>query len=173
MNDYVDDGTPVIPAVYDLLRISYPNDRFGQYTTAYDAVQILFWDIMLNPPDFWLEGLADPLFIFRWKSEMDKLIRDQWWVLPNNYRAYIAPGCNHTILGFDDDFYESSLKPWIGSKQISFLDWLSAMTEEDGAERGDWRNLSCSFDRDCGEANLKPEGIGACLARSYPLYFSM
>jgi hypothetical protein len=175
LNDYDALGTPVIPAVYNLLRTEHPKDQFAQYTTAYDVVQILFWDIMLNPnPMEWGQGLSDPYFIGGWNVEMNAIIEDQQQIAsPDNYRSYIAPGCNHTIFGFDDDFYGSSLISSTG-EVISFLQWLSAMTGGKGADKQQWQNLTCSSDEGgCGGASLTSEAIYACLARSYPLYFPL
>ena len=177
LDDYAGSGTPVIPAVYNLLRTEYPKDKFAQYATAYDVVQILFWDIMLNPydPSQWGLGLSNPWFVIGWNSGMNEIIEDQQLIAPpDNYRSYIGSGCNHTVLGFDDDFYGSSLDSSTGDS-ISFLQWLSAMTGGKGEKEAHWQNLTCSSESngyDCGETSLTPEGITGCLSRSYPEYFS-
>jgi len=171
LDGYAGSETPVIPAVYNLLRTEYPKDKFAQYTTAYDVVQVLFWDIMLNPndPSNWGQGLSD--LIGWWNFYMTAIIEDQQQsAAPDNYRSYIGSGCNHTTLGFDDDFYGSSLMSSTGDP-ISFLQWLSSMTDGKGADKQQWQNLTCfsvpnGFD--CGEASLAAGGIDACLARSYP-----
>ena len=175
LDDDAGSGTAVIPAVYNLLRTEYPKDQFAQYTTAYDVVQILFWDIMLNPnPLEWGEGLSDPYFVGGWNFYMTAIIEDQQQIAPpDNYRSYIAGGCNHTTFGFDDDFYWSSLLSSTG-EPITLSEWLSAMTGGKGAEKREWENLTCSSDdAGCGEENLDADGIYECLSRSYPLYFPM
>ncbi len=156
-----------LPEVYDRLKAKYPKDKFAQYTTAYDAVQIFFWDIMLNPytPQFWGAGLANPLFIGEWNFEMNTITAGLRASLPKSYRSYIGPGCNHTIFRYDDDFYTSSLTSSKG-KTITFLEWLAAMTEEKNADKKNWQNLSCTQGVDCGEGSLTSEGINACLNRT-------
>jgi hypothetical protein len=161
-NAVVEQPESLIPETYNLLRAEYPKEKFAQYTTAYDAVQILFWDIMQNPddPSVWGQGLGDPDVIFGWNYEMNGIDGSLQLSLPDNYRSYIGPGCNHTIFRYNDDFYDSSLT------SISFLQWLSAMTGGKEKDKGDWQNLSCTTSSNCGEENLSSEGISACLARS-------
>jgi hypothetical protein len=144
-------------------------DKIAQYTTAYDVVQIFFWDIMLHPdtPQFWGAGLSNPLFIRDWNIEMNTISGGLIASLPKNYRRYNGPGCNHTIFRHDDDFYNSSLKS-SSVQTIAFLQWLTAMTEEKNANKNNWKNLSCT-PGDCGETNLTPVGIQACLARTFAL----
>lgn len=164
----IDQPENFMPVTYKKLIARYPNDRVAQYTTAYDAIQIFFWDIMLNPdtPGEWGAGLSSPLFIGQWNFEMNTITGGLRASLPHNYRLYIGPGCNHTILHDDDDFYNSSLTSSKG-KTITFLQWLTAMTEEKNADKKNWQNLSCTPGVDCGEENLTPEGIQACLARTF------
>ncbi len=152
-----------LPEAYDRLSGEYPKDKFAQYTTAYDAVQIFFWDIMLNPdtPLLWGLGLSDGAFIGRWNFEMNSITGDLRASLLKNYRSYIGPGCNHTILRHDDDFYNSFLTTSTGS-EITFLEWLTALT---GGDKTNWQNLSCT-PGDCGEGNLAG-GIQACLERTF------
>jgi hypothetical protein len=153
--------------IYNLLSAAYPKDKFAQYTTAYDAAQIFFWDIMLNPdtPEFWGAGLSDPYFIGEWNFEMNTITGNLRASLPQNYRSYIGPGCNHTILSNNDDFYSSSLTSSTG-QAITFLQWLTAMTEEKNAVNNNWQNLSCTPGGGCGEENLNADGINACMART-------
>ena len=166
----IDDPALFIPQVYNRLRAEYPKDKFAQYTTAYDAVQIFFWDIMLNPnPDSlhpWGAGLADPAFIREWSANMRELDGGlQYADLPDNYRSYIGAGCNHTILRFDDDFYTSSLST-DPEEVISFIQWLVGMTGGKDGDNSDWQSLSC-IPGNCGEQDLTPIGINACLSRTF------
>lgn len=88
---------------------------------------------------------------------MNVIANDLKSTLPKNYRAYIDPGCNHTIFRHDE-FYTSSING------VRFLDWAKAITSSDTA---DWQNLSCTPGLDCGEGQLTPTGIQACLDRSF------
>jgi hypothetical protein len=157
-----------LPEVYNRLSDEYPEDKFAQYTTAYDAIQTLFWDIMLNPdtPLLWGAGLTDPLFIGEWNDKMNTITGDLRASLPKKYHSYIGPGCNHTILSHNDDFYSSYLTSSKG-KTITFLQWLTAMTKEKNADKKNWQNLSCTPGVDCGEESLTDAGIQACLARTF------
>ena len=168
----IDQPENFMPVTYKKLIARYPNDRVAQYTTAYDAIQIFFWDIMLNPdtPLLWGAGLTDPLFIGQWNREMNKITGDKITgglraSLPKNYRSYVDLGCNHTIFRYDN-FYTSFLTSSTG-QAITFLQWLTAMTGEKNADKNNWQNLSCTPGVDCGEENLTPEGIQACLARTF------
>jgi hypothetical protein len=158
-----------VPEVYNRLRAGYPKDKFAQYTTAYDAVQILFWDIMLNAndPGVWGFGLANPGFISEWSVNMRLLDGGlQNADLPDNYRSYIGAGCNHTIFRFDDDFYTSSLSSSSG-EDVSFIQWLVGMTGGKQGDKADWQSLSCMPGFNCGEQNLTAIGINACLSRTF------
>lgn len=145
---------------YSLVGTHYRKDKFAQYTTAFDAVQILFLDIMQNVdnPVIWGGGLQDPNHIFGWNFNMNSINEGISNALPKNYRLFIDRGCNHTILR-DDEFYSASIDG------ISFLEWTEAMTKRKKIKKGKWQSVSCSAG-DCGEVDLTPTGIGACLARS-------
>lgn len=147
-------GANFLPQAYRLLATRYQYDRFAQYTTAYDAVQKLFWDMMLAS-----DGLA-PYGYSDWNEEMTRITGGLENSLPRNYRAYIDPGCNHTILRFNE-FYSSS------RQGISFIDWTTAMTGENYASKTDWQNLSCTPGVDCGEESLTRTGIESCLDRTF------
>ena len=145
-------GTDLIPEAYRLNSGNNPKDKFAQYTTAYDAVQVFFWSIM---PD------SSGLDFAGWNLAMDTItggLSDEL----SNYRRYVDPGCDHTIFRFPE-FYTSSFE----GEHNSFLDWITGMTVETNAVKADWQNLSCTPGVDCGEDSLTPEGIGACLARTF------
>ncbi|ATG92440.1 pectin acetylesterase-family hydrolase [Methylomonas koyamae] len=147
-------ATDFLPRAYRTLAAQYPKERFAQYTTAYDVVQKLFLNIMEQN-----DGVpADQLSGFgSWSTGMNTIAGGLKTALPKNYRAYIDPGCNHTIFRFDE-FYTSALNG------IRFVDWAKAIVTNDNA---DWQNLSCTPGVDCGEQNLTQEGVLACLARSF------
>lgn len=143
-----------LPKVYKTLAAQYPKEKLAQYTTQYDVVQKLFLNIMElsdGIPANMLSGFGD------WSGRMNVIANDLKSTLPKNYRAYIDPGCNHTIFRHDE-FYTSSING------VRFLDWAKAITASDTA---DWQNLSCTPGLDCGEGQLTPTGIQACLDRSF------
>jgi hypothetical protein len=155
------DATNFMTETYNLLGAEYPADKFAQYTTAYDVIQIFFWDVMLHPnPLDWGLGLSDPSFIGAWDIEMNTITGGLRNTLANNYRSYIDQGCNHTILGFNE-FYSSSVE------NLSFRQWITAMTGEKNAPEHNWQNLSCTPGVNCGENNLTSDGINACLFRTF------
>ncbi|WP_186289626.1 pectin acetylesterase-family hydrolase [Methylomonas koyamae] len=147
-------ATDFLPKVYRTLAAQYPKERFAQYTTAYDVVQKLFLNIMEQS-----DGVpADQVSGFgSWSFRMNTIAAGLKTALPKNYRAYIDPGCNHTIFRFDE-FYTSALNG------IRFVDWAKAIVTNDAA---DWQNLSCTPGVDCGEQNLTQAGVLTCLARSF------
>ena len=166
---FVNQPAKILPVTYKQLGTAYPKSKFAQYTTAYDAVQTFFWDIMLNSDSPWLwgAGLGNPLFISQWNGEMNAITGELTASLPKNYRAYIGPGCNHTVLRFNDDFYNSTLKSSSTGQTISFVNWFKALTQATNTANTSWQNLSCTPGVDCGEANLTPQGITACLSRTF------
>lgn len=153
-------GTDLMSNAFKSLISHYPRDRFAQYTAAYDVVQTLFINIMLyqDNPELWFGFDYD---FFEWNDAVDS-ITGELSDASSKHRRYIEAGCDHTILRFPE-FYESAFP----NEGISFLQWMSSMTREKGAERGDWINLSCTLspDGDCGEDHLTPEGTNACLER--------
>lgn len=148
------------PLYYAALAGYYPQDRFSEYNTHWDIVQTLVLNIMLNQNDIpswshitpgvyggWVQGMQNNIFLN---------------AVHSNFRYYVAPGCNHTVLRFSDDFY----KP--GS--ASFLSWFKALTKDPADEDDDtrvaqtaWKNIFCE---NCSLPPQPPE-ISACLARSF------
>lgn len=100
----------------------YPNDRFAQYTTATDLVQMQFYDIQVNgltgtqgtACTGWINGMLAGLQVNQQAS---------------NFRSYLAAGTSHTILrGTSPDaagvplfFRETS------AGGTPFTDWLAAL----------------------------------------------
>ena len=158
-----------VPATYTQLGIAYPKGKFAQYTTAYDVIQTLFWDIMLNwkDPAVWGNPTELATLMPEWRGYMNANIGELDAFLPKNYRSYIGPGCNHTVLPFDDDFYNSSLTS--SGNKITFLQWFAALTGANQALTKNWQNLSCKPGVSCGEEtvfNPNGSGIEACLTRT-------
>jgi len=156
----VEEGNSFLSEAYHLLSMNYPKDKFVQYTTAYDAIQVFFLNIMLNQddPNSWQIGLNFP----GWSYSM-LTITDGLSDTLSNYRYYIDTGCNHTVLRFPE-FYSSALEH--GANNITFIEWLAAMTGGGKVDKNQWQNLSCMPGVDCGEVGLTQEGIQSCFNRT-------
>lgn len=137
--------------VYSNLASYYDKDRFGAYTTAWDAIQVMFYNIMLNPSDpaMWVDGNALlsayqtwPVLMQSFASQLDSF---------DNYSFYIAPGCEHTVLR-NDKFYTKEVAG------VPFLNWVQGLSGKK-AYRDDWRSLI--------DAGLppSPEDIAMCLGQ--------
>ncbi|MDT4330319.1 pectin acetylesterase-family hydrolase [Methylomonas sp. MED-D] len=153
----VTEGLNFIPSALRILANQYPEDRFSQYTNAYDYVQAIFWNLMQPIP----QPLPD---LATWSTRMLEMTVANQTNLPHNYRSYIDPGCDHTILSYSE-FYTSALEG------ISFLDWIKTQTGESYSKKHRWRNLSCTLGENCGEETLTTDGIEACLNRFYSRLF--
>ena len=150
-------GTELISEAYRTLSQNYPKDKLAQYTTAYDAVQVLFFNIMkyqYKPIDWFRLG---PAVFGDWNDYMNTISSDLTEL--SNYRRYIEPGCNHTIFRFPE-YYSSTVE------DITFLEWMTAMTGGKPSDEENWKNLSC-IPGYCGETSLTPSEINACLIRTF------
>lgn len=115
----------------------YSHRKIGQFTSAWDAIQAYFYNVMiytLNPSKW--EHFS-PVWC-DWHEQM----RAYAYIAADapNYRYYIAAGTAHTIL-VSPEFYEED------SAGVPFVDWLRAMVENQGGTRGHgampWQNLEC------------------------------
>jgi len=140
-----------VPAVYASLSSYYTKDKFSQYTTVWDAVQVMFYNIMLHTDQMPQWPNLTPELFAAWTTTMQGTAYMN--AAAPNYRFYIAPGCQHTILR-DEGLYSSSA---VGG--VTVLEWLSALTKK--KRRSDWDNLSCT-NEGC-LAPLTPEQVVGCL----------
>jgi len=143
---------------YTALAGYYPQDRFSQYSTLFDVIQALFYNISLNQNDIAAWGNLTPQVYGAWSQQM---VNNAFVTAANpNYRFYIAPGCNHTVLRFNDDFYNTQ-----SGQTPSFLSWFKALTKdgEDGDYPANWSNSFCAG---CAIPPTQQE-VGACLQRSF------
>jgi len=156
------DGVPAAPAdrfieaYYFSLAGYYQKDRFSQYTTAWDAVQALFYNIMINQNDIAAWTQLTPAVYGAWTQQMVNHVYST--TANQNYRFYVAEGCNHTLLRYDDDYFKPAT-----NQDVAFLDWFKALTRDDPESAASWRN---SF---CQNCMLPPtqEQVGGCIARSF------
>ena len=119
----------------DRLAQHYPDDRFAQYTTSLDLVQMGFYDVMVN-------GLAGSqgAACRQWSDIMRAELAERER-LPN-FRSYVGAGVSHMILPGNDPgnvgvplFYRES------SGGDRFPHWLDSMLSPSGAG---WVNRSCT-----------------------------
>ncbi len=146
------------PAYFSALAGFYPQDRFSQYTTLFDVIQALFFNISLNQNNIAAWGNLTPQVYGAWTNQM---VNFAFITAANpNYRFYIASGCNHTVLRFNDDYYSTQT-----TQVPSFLNWFKALTKEgeDGAPPANWVNSFCSG---CAIPPTAQE-VGTCLQRSF------
>ena len=146
------------PAYYSAMAGFYPKDRFSQYSNLFDVIQALFLNISLNQNDIAAWGRLTPQVYGAWTNQM---VNFAFITAANpNYRFYIAGGCNHTVLRFNDDFYSTQT-----TQNPAFLSWFKALTKEgeDGAPPANWVNSFCTG---CAIPPT-PQEIGACLQRSF------
>ena len=132
-------GARALPvAVHTALATQYPDARIGQYTTAFDAVQIFYYNLSkhIDQPSRW----ADPRYLLpaalTWTGRMREDL--ELIALEPNSRYYIGAGLEHTVLGSDRFYAEDS------AQNVEFRDWLDAMVNAPDPDAGDWRNVSCA-----------------------------
>lgn len=119
----------------------YPLSKLAQFTTAWDATQTYFYNVMLNIDDYkkWGDDFW-PLVWCDWHNQMLDLV---YTTAGNarNYRYYVAAGNYHTIL-MSPDFYEED------SAGVPFRKWVRAMVKNPfgmwgGPLGGRWKNVEC------------------------------
>jgi hypothetical protein len=125
--------------IFKSLGAYYPRTRFGQYTTAYDATQIGFFNIARNleSPELWLDPTELAAAAFEWTLRARTymiLTAFQTW----NYRFYLAAGTDHTIVASNKYYLEDS------AQGVALVDWLDDMVNRRWLWRSDWRNVRCT-----------------------------
>lgn len=113
----------------------YPHSKLAEFTTAWDMMQINFYNLflrMVHIPPAGGNVCAD------WNARMLASVDDK--KRAPNYRIYIAPGTRHTILTTRYFYTETTAG-------VSFLNWLNAMINNQGGPHGgratDWKNVKC------------------------------
>lgn len=146
-----------VESFYLALAEYYRGDRFSQYTTRWDAVQTLFYNIMLNQNNIPAWGQLTPSVYGAWAYQM--LNHLSVTSTSPNYRYYVGEGCNHTALRFSDDFYKTN-----STQAVNFLSWFKALTkEEHGGYPSAWQNSYCVG---C-ETPPTQQAVSACFQRSF------
>jgi len=126
-----------IAEMYQMLARYYSHRKIGQFTTAWDATQTFFYNVMIHTWEPW-EWENFELVWCDWHEQM--LENAALAAGAPNYRYYIAAGTYHTILAFPQ-FYEEA------SAGVPLVDWIKAMVENQGGTKGHgaipWKNLEC------------------------------
>ncbi|MGD8572820.1 MAG: pectin acetylesterase-family hydrolase [Gammaproteobacteria bacterium] len=125
-------------STYTTLAWRYPFTRFGQYTRAWDEVQIFYYNVMLNVdhPERW----ADQTYLLSNALPWSLKARANMHLsaLAPNYRYYIGAGSEHVVLAENSFYTESS------ARGVYFRDWVDDMVNRRFTWWGsDWRNVSC------------------------------
>ncbi|MFQ3234549.1 MAG: hypothetical protein ACI9C4_000100 [Paraglaciecola sp.] len=118
--------------LFQRLTEAYPKNRFAQYTTAQDFVQVLFLKLMdqldngNTNPILWALNETDFLYFKQWNERMTAS-HDYLSETTDNYQYYIGAGNVHTILtdafatpGIPHPFYDEQ-----SAQGVKFSDWLA------------------------------------------------
>jgi len=148
----------------------YPDNRFGQYSTAYDYIQAQFFRAMGNPGNpltwtAWWDTACD------WNAEAMTVLGDtEVAVTGDNFRYYVGAGTQHTIWFFDKIFHDThggvpTLATWIGDMLDDDPAWANETCTDCNmisvCSGGDNSGQACSSDLDC-------PGGGTCSADPAP-----
>lgn len=129
----------VVIRIFRSLGAAYPRTRFGQYTTAFDATQIGFYNIArhVDNPALWLDPAQLAVAALDWTLRA-RLAMLSTAITTWNYRYYLARGTDHTIVPEDKYYLETS------GGGVAFVDWVDDMLNRTFAWGSDWRNVSCA-----------------------------
>jgi hypothetical protein len=126
------------------LAYNYPSTRIGQYTAAWDTVQVGLLNIMDHIDD--TAKWKDPQYLipnfFEWTVRARSYMYQT--ALNPNYRFYIGAGAGHGMLNIDDLYTENS------AQGVKLIDWINDMINEPNSHpwyslvyNSNWRNVSC------------------------------
>ncbi|WP_166423146.1 pectin acetylesterase-family hydrolase [Paraglaciecola sp. 20A4] len=118
--------------LFERLSQHYPRNRFAQYSTELDFVQVLFFKVMDQNdlgnfnPFTWELGAPDYLYFAEWNARMTASF-EYLSETTHNYQYYIGEGNVHTIL--TDDFATDDIPhPFYderSAQNIKFSRWLA------------------------------------------------
>ncbi|WP_455203347.1 pectin acetylesterase-family hydrolase [Kaarinaea lacus] len=125
------------PLYFSLLSNSYPQVKIAQYTTSWDAIQVLFLNIMQNEDPSQWPNLTPEVF-GQWHFTM--LAFANAISTAPNYRFFHAPGCVHTALRHSDRYYADTT-----NSGLSLANWLDAMSDDDDDHdsKNTWESIAC------------------------------
>jgi len=146
-----------------------PKVKLGQFWTNWDAVQTVFYNIMEVQADE--EGSSA-----QWDALSPNVFGE--WILNSsialnslsnisNYRFYMAPGCEHTVLR-SDRLYTTE------TSGLGLLVWMESTVDDDDDEES-WENVYCTG-ADClpptpttpEEGDALGLKIGSCIDSALP-----
>ena len=139
------ENPPTIPnrEIWKAIAEYYPHSKLAEFTNAWDMTQIFFYDFILQTLVLPHVGSCAS-----WNDQMLAGVDDKQEA--PNYRSYVAAGTIHTILGRPEVYTENSAN-------VPFLDWLSAMVDNQGGTHGHggipWENVECI---ECGAPSFCP-----------------
>ncbi len=121
-----DGANPTDPLSLDLTTIvatianAYPSVDFGQYNTAWDKLQVEFYDMMLDilTPASWFQ--INNTEYCNWHNQLYSNLNYSLGAT-SNYSYFLAPGKTHTVLKYNR-YYT------IGSAGTLFYDWVNLVT---------------------------------------------
>lgn len=125
--------------IFDFLTQAYPETRFAQYTTEFDAVQVQFLKIMdqldkgNNNPLTWGLTEADFMYFGQWNFIMESSLTTLS-ENTDNYQYYVGAGSIHTVLT-DAFATEASPHPFYderSAENILFSKWLKHFVKAKG-----------------------------------------
>ncbi|MFC1670243.1 pectin acetylesterase-family hydrolase [Spirochaetota bacterium] len=144
--DEVDLNTTSLAEVNAIIANYYADTKFAQYTTAWDSVQVYYLTVMENIDNIsdW-DDSTDEWCV--WNQSMnDNIETTSTNSTQGNYKFFIAPGEDHTIM-FSSELYSEV------SNGTYLVDWINDMI-----------NGGAGFDDvNCTEDCNKPSGLPDCL----------
>lgn len=123
--------------IFSQISDAYPRDRFAQYTTAQDAVQVQFLKIMdqveqnNHDPFSWGLTNADFMYFYEWNLRMESSL-DYLSDTTSNYQYYVGEGSTHTILT-DAFATEDNQHPFYNERSadgLKFSRWLKRFVSD-------------------------------------------
>lgn len=154
-------------AFFGAIAMNNPQVKISQFSTSWDAVQTLFYNIMnvqaaSGSPQQWTDLSAEVYASWIINNNISLNILSS----AANYRFFLAPGCEHTML-------RGSRLYTIESAGVKLSDWLDAAVDDDDSDS--WLNVPC-----IGASCLPPvptteeevlalrAQIGACIQSALP-----
>ena len=117
---------------------NYPLTRFGQYTRAFDTVQILYLHIAknLHNPAAWTNPWSLLWTTMEWTLKARISMETSASTTPN-YRYYLGEGFEHTTVADPSVYLDDS------GSGIRLIDWIDDMLSGRFLFGSDWRNATC------------------------------
>lgn len=126
---YIDSHSiPQLTDFYQLVNTAYPDLRTAQFTTAFDGVQMFYYEQLDGNPDEWPTQMVNSLTSIAQNSK--------------NFNYFIAPGFEHCVLPFKE-FYQMK------NDDIKLTDWIDSYVNDKNL-----KNVNCTHD--CDKSTIMP-----------------